>query len=87
MSRATGSSTFASIPVPDEGRASSEAFVPSPGKPREQTEGGLVERKGSPGESEDGALEAEVRRLRRENAKLLMERELQKRAAATLAKK
>ena len=34
----------------------------------------------------DGALKAELRRLRQENAKLLMEREILKKAAAFFAK-
>jgi transposase len=36
--------------------------------------------------SGDGALAAEIRRLRRENAQLLMEREILKKAAAFFAK-
>jgi transposase len=34
----------------------------------------------------DGALKAEVQRLRKENARLLMEREILKKAAAFFAK-
>ena len=36
--------------------------------------------------SGEGALKAELRRLRKENAKLLMEREISKKAAAFFAK-
>ena len=36
--------------------------------------------------SGDGALQAELRRLRKENARLLMEREILKKAAAFFAK-
>jgi transposase len=36
--------------------------------------------------SGDGALQAELRRLRRENARLLMERDILKKAAAFFAK-
>jgi len=38
------------------------------------------------GPSGEGALKAELRRLRKENAKLLMEREILKKAAAFFAK-
>ena len=38
------------------------------------------------GPAGDGALQAELRRLRKENARLLMEREILKKAAAFFAK-